>query len=83
MSNNGSQDHPKNEMEFVTDTLEGVQAFAKVHNLTLLEATAILQLNETRNEHWHFDQWHAIFYSKAVQDGILPKPIEEVNKKEG
>jgi hypothetical protein len=70
-NNKSDREHPKNQMEAMSDTKEAVSAYAAVHKLTEQEATALLILNELRCMHWHYDEWHQIFYKMAEKAGVI------------
>jgi hypothetical protein len=70
-------EHPQNQFEYMSNTLEAVDGFAAVHHMPRAEATQLMILNELRNMHWHMDEWHGIFHAGAVKDGIIKPPEEK------
>lgn len=70
-NNKSTENHPKNQMEAMQDTNDAVSAYAAVHKITEQEAAALLILNELRCMHWHYDEWHQIFYEMAKKEGII------------
>ncbi len=62
------QEHPKTQIEFISNTMDAVTGFATAKQMSTMEASLVLILNELRCIHWHFDNGIHI---------ILPNPEEK------
>lgn len=49
------EEHPKSLIEVMSDTMDVVTGYALAKDMTTLEASLILILNELRCIHWHLD----------------------------
>lgn len=49
------EEHPKNQIEVMSNTMDAVTGYASAKGMSTLEASLILVLNELRCIHWHFD----------------------------
>ena len=50
-----SSEHPKSQVEIMSNTLDAITGYAAAKRLSTLEAAQVLILNELRCIHWHLD----------------------------
>lgn len=48
-------EHPKSQVEVLSNTLDAITGYAAAKNISTLEAAQVLILNELRCIHWHLD----------------------------
>ena len=58
-------EHPKNQIEVMSNTQDAITGYAAAKQITTLEASQVLILNELRCLHWHLDAEMA----KEVENG--------------
>lgn len=65
---NVDKEHPKTQIEVMSNTLDAVTGYAASKGMANMEAALVLILNELRCIHWHFDNGLHI---------VAPKPKKE------
>ncbi|MBA7663889.1 hypothetical protein ES703_71937 [subsurface metagenome] len=48
-------EHPKNQIEIMSNTMDAITGYASAKQLSMPEAALVLILNELRCIHWHMD----------------------------
>lgn len=59
------KEHPKNQVEVMSNTMDAITEYAVAKRITTLEASQVLILNELRCIHWHLDAEMALLKEKT------------------